>query len=321
MFFNKYIYLGKDLVGIVLDHKHFGNHLDEEKKTIDTEKEIANFKHCGEIVGKIWSESTIDGYPTDAKYVDPSSRLDKEAAFDDYDEVFMDKHCFHGYYSLYFIKCYDFDCCGQWRSNVDDILSCREIPAPRYYIQSKGRLTFGEKHKDPPTNKHYSSFTLIRTLDHGLNHEEKYFDDWNPQFSRQDLQSASCPVCKKYFPTKKLKDKHKRAIHPRSRDNNINNQDIDVINNDEKEQLNDEELSFYAKIIKIRDERDGVYLADMSDGARMWVTLDNNNKFVQEYVKDKENQIDNEAIPEIDKLNEWNNCPWIPDDKNDDIQN
>ena len=117
----------------------------------------------------------------------------------------MNNHCYHGYYALWFIKCGDTNCCGQWRSNICDILPDGKLPAPRYYIHDKGTVQLGQKHVDPPPGKHYASFTLMRALDHGIAHREGYFDDFNPQFNREQLLKSSCKICKKFFPTKKLK--------------------------------------------------------------------------------------------------------------------
>ena len=37
------------LAGVILDHEHFGTHLDDQGKTIDAELEIKNFDHAGKL--------------------------------------------------------------------------------------------------------------------------------------------------------------------------------------------------------------------------------------------------------------------------------
>ena len=38
-----------------------------------------------------------------------------------------------------------------------------------------------------------------------------HFDDFNPQFNAQKMALTVCGVCKKFFPTKVLLEKHKKT--------------------------------------------------------------------------------------------------------------
>ena len=55
--------LSHDLVGIILPHDSFGNHLDSSGKTINEDLEKRNFFHAAEILSDIWSKTVIDGKP------------------------------------------------------------------------------------------------------------------------------------------------------------------------------------------------------------------------------------------------------------------
>lgn len=62
--------LSRELSGVILEHDHFGSHLDSRGRTIDLEKEKSNFSHAGNILANIWSNMTIDGYEVLAQYVE-----------------------------------------------------------------------------------------------------------------------------------------------------------------------------------------------------------------------------------------------------------
>ncbi|KAJ6639659.1 hypothetical protein Bhyg_12406 [Pseudolycoriella hygida] len=56
--------LSKALAGIIFMHDHYGNHLDSQGLTIDTELEKTNFSYAGIALAEVWSEMTIDGHFT-----------------------------------------------------------------------------------------------------------------------------------------------------------------------------------------------------------------------------------------------------------------
>ena len=149
-------------------------------------------------------------------------------------------------------------------------------------------------------------------MDHGIKHNEGYFDDFNPQFERKELIDASCKVCLKYFPSKKLKDNHRKNCHPYSREDNKNNDDKD--DEDVEEVMSQREIRYYAKIERLCDDRDGQYLADMSDGSKMWCTLPDDDERVEKYLEKKGNDDNQGKIPFIKDLTSWNMTPWVPED-------
>ena len=59
--------LSRDLAGIILPHDSYGNHLDENDKTIDVELEQKKFLKTAEILYNVWTETVIDGHPVDSQ--------------------------------------------------------------------------------------------------------------------------------------------------------------------------------------------------------------------------------------------------------------
>ena len=61
--------LSKELDGILLEHEHFGAHLNDKENTIHPHLELKNTEHAGKILGEIWTGMVTDGYPVIAKYI------------------------------------------------------------------------------------------------------------------------------------------------------------------------------------------------------------------------------------------------------------
>ena len=55
--------LSKELAGVILEHQHFGTHLDDRGNTIDEELELKNFEHAGSILAEVWRQMVFDGQP------------------------------------------------------------------------------------------------------------------------------------------------------------------------------------------------------------------------------------------------------------------
>ena len=66
--------LSRELSGVVLDHEHFGSHLDNNKRTTNPELEKKNFAHAGEILSNIWSQMIIDNFNVYAEYIEPGKQ-------------------------------------------------------------------------------------------------------------------------------------------------------------------------------------------------------------------------------------------------------
>jgi len=67
-------HLSKRAAGLVLQHNHYGNHLDGNGRTIDKELELSNFRFAGETLAEVWSELTFDGFGVTAEFV-PSDEV------------------------------------------------------------------------------------------------------------------------------------------------------------------------------------------------------------------------------------------------------
>ena len=91
----------KELSRIVLSHKSFGFHLDENEKTTDNVDELENCKSACELLSEILSEMTTNGYQVSAKWVDPSDESKAYHCFTDPNigvdwmetHVFVSKYC------------------------------------------------------------------------------------------------------------------------------------------------------------------------------------------------------------------------------------
>ena len=75
--------LSKALVGLVIDHKKLGNHLDGNMETVDDELERNNFAAAGEILAGVWNQVQLDNCDVSAAWKEPVERKEKEAAYDE----------------------------------------------------------------------------------------------------------------------------------------------------------------------------------------------------------------------------------------------
>lgn len=130
--------LSHGLAGVVLQHDHFGSHLNSSGKTIDEDLEKRNFKHAGEILCQIWNELQIDNHPVVATYVDPD-----EENFDQIKEVsaaWYQRHVRESQYFLQIVKCDNLSCCRPHRSSIRNFIPDGFIPPPLKIEQSDDGL-------------------------------------------------------------------------------------------------------------------------------------------------------------------------------------
>ena len=110
----------------------FGTHLDENGKTIYDVKELQNFRKAGETLSEKWSKMIIDDYEVSAKWGNPS---DDSKAYHDFRDskigkkwletsVYISKYC------QQIAKCNNIECCQPMRSNVQEVLGGKFLPAP-----------------------------------------------------------------------------------------------------------------------------------------------------------------------------------------------
>ena len=309
--------LSRWLVGLVLDYAKFGAHLNAKKETIDIELEKKNFANAGKVLAEIWSEKKIDENIVTAEYIAPLERKQKEEEYEHIDWKWADSHVKFGCYHLSIMKCQDVDCCGDVRSNYYDILQSNYYPAPRFFIRAKGIVSLGNKFKHPPKGSHYASLHKILALQKGFPHGDEAgdtHDDYNPLFNAELLKQTQCRVCLKYFPSKKTMLLHRKKVHPRSQVNNLNIMDGNADDDDYESLLTEAEKEYYANIDRIKDERDGQWLAVMKDGSESWVELDATHALVIKYIATRPGP-QAQALPTISDsdLTDWATEPFIPD--------
>ena len=107
----------------------------------------------------------------------------------------------------------------------------------------------------------------------------------------------------------------RRKLHPRSRIKNLANVDLQENQQDIDALLLESERLFYENVEKITDERDGQYLALMKDGSRSWVDLSEDHELVIQYLARIPPPAAQVGMQKIKDVNEWNLCPFIPDDE------
>ena len=122
--------LSRELSGLILPHEHFGSHLDSQGRTIDEELEKSNFKYAGETLSEVWTQVTIDNFPTVAEYIVPEvSELVSENLLTK-DQDWYTNHVRTSQYFLQIVKWHDENCCQPIRSSYFEIVGDRFIPPP-----------------------------------------------------------------------------------------------------------------------------------------------------------------------------------------------
>ena len=119
--------LSAALAGVVLPHSSFGSHLDDQGNTIDSELELKNFEKASEILCDIWSNITLDGHSVKCYYRSPT---DNGREIIPPSKEWVENHCSISKYCLQITKCDDIECCGEYRSNIRNIIKDKYIPGP-----------------------------------------------------------------------------------------------------------------------------------------------------------------------------------------------
>ncbi|KAJ6642875.1 hypothetical protein Bhyg_07831 [Pseudolycoriella hygida] len=112
--------LSKALAGIMLPHDHYGNHLDSQGQTIDTELEKTNFSYAGIALAEVWSEMTIDGHFTSRvsfPFDTLNQKLRHRQFYNNYQRFQLVQSTRQSQYLLQILKCSDQKCCNEKRSS------------------------------------------------------------------------------------------------------------------------------------------------------------------------------------------------------------
>ena len=145
---------------------------------------------------------------------------------------------------------------------------------------------------------------------------------FNPLFTEADILKGACRVCGEWFPTKKLLNQHSRKLHPRSRENNMDEIKANNEDNNVDELLLPEEVEFYNNIMDVIEDRNGKYLVNLENGEQAWVVLSEDHPVIAEYLRTNEDddiRMENdghERFPLIQNLRDWHRQDFIPLDNN-----
>lgn len=200
--------LSRDLSGLILPHNHYGSHLDSNGKTCDVELERANFQKAGEVLAEIWSSTVIDGYDVVASFVSCNAgKLDISPPSDEW----ASQHVQQSQYCLQIVKCSNESCCGQRRTNYNEIFPARFLPPPvLYYSVDKG-ITYAPVGSSSGTfGSLYQRLALLH-LQPSHDFLRMPFDFYCPSVTA-DLEKRVCNQCGLYFPSQAAKRNHAR-IH------------------------------------------------------------------------------------------------------------
>ena len=201
--------LSKALAGVLLPHDTYGNHLDSEGKTTDTELEKKNFQKAGESLAEIWGEMIIDGFPVVAEFVE-NRQCDPSVI----DESWISRHCRLSKYMLQIIKCSDPFCCSKMRTSWDKIFINRFLPAPvPSRIEKTGTVIpdidsvmKGDRFVDNIWRR-----LVMSPLVPPTKYDVLPYDFYCPSLNKK-IESRVCNGCGIYYPSKAAVDRHRRGL-------------------------------------------------------------------------------------------------------------
>ena len=183
--------------GVILQHDHFGTHLDKNGKTIDDELELQNFEHAGTILAELWSAMVIDSHPTIAEYV--TAEATEKVIIKS--EEWKATHVRQSQYLLQIVKCEDKACCETFESSYLSIVNDRFLPPPLAVAQTKdGLLAVVDDKKGKYLSLHQNLSMRGQLSSFGNRRFPKGipYDFSNPAV-KDVLQRRICPECGLYF--------------------------------------------------------------------------------------------------------------------------
>jgi hypothetical protein len=123
--------LSKELAGVILQHDHFGTHLDDQGRTIDYDLEEKNFRFAGETLAKIWADGILlDEHPVIAEYRERGNELPLPDPKIEMEPKWYAEHVRESRYLLQIVKCGNSSCCSNWRSLWNQLVPGRFLPGP-----------------------------------------------------------------------------------------------------------------------------------------------------------------------------------------------
>ena len=213
-------HLSRPLAGMILQHDHYGSHLDERGQTVDPELEKQNFGYAALALCKEWSGLVIDGYNCVAESISPDASELKASELKSKDQFWFSTHVRTSQYMLQVVKCRDETCCGKPRSSYFSLFPDRFLPPPIPISQTTDGLkvpdrTSFEKHRFP-SSLLSRSFKLSDLLPKSTNvfKGELPYDLYCPSV-QTELIERRCKNCNLYFASKVMVKNH-HAVHKKT---------------------------------------------------------------------------------------------------------
>ena len=133
--------LSKELAGLILQHDHFGTHLNQKGETVDEALQLENFEHAGKALAEVWSDIVFDGHPCVAEYVsdEPDQHIEENS------EEWKTFHVRHSHFFLQIVKCDDGECCSPFQSSYRTLIPDRFLSSLIPVTQAVGGLKWSSK--------------------------------------------------------------------------------------------------------------------------------------------------------------------------------
>ena len=195
--------LSRDLSGLILPHDYYGSHLDHNGKTSDPELEKSNFAKAGDALAEVWSATVIDGHTVTASYVPAENG---KIALCGPTEDWASRHVQQSQYCLQIVKCNDVECCGQRRSDFNNVFAGRFLPPPIPYRNTKT----GIEPANTSSEGNFGSLYQRMALSHLVPPHDFVvipFDLYCPSL-QNTLTKRICKHCSAYFPSQAAMKKH-----------------------------------------------------------------------------------------------------------------
>jgi hypothetical protein len=196
--------LSHDLSGLILPHDAYGSHLDEKGTITDQELAKKNFAMAGDALASVWSKTVIDGYPVSARYCEPNENL--LPIFPQSEEWKME-HVRQSQYCLQIVRCKNVECCGEWRTNLLDVLPDRFLPAPVKFVHQSSGILASEFDDERGRFGILSQRIMLSRLQPTTDFKLFPFDYYCPSV-RDQLAKRICKKCGLYFPSQAAVKRH-----------------------------------------------------------------------------------------------------------------
>jgi len=123
--------LSRELAELILDHDHFGSHLDQAGRTTDLDLKKKIFCYAWNLLAQLWSAIVVDCYPTIAVYVDPDrGTLTSENLEKIPDKRWFAEHIMSSQYFTQVGNCASPVCCSASRSSYFALIPSHFLAAP-----------------------------------------------------------------------------------------------------------------------------------------------------------------------------------------------